>query len=78
MIRTDWFQKLFRTLLFVRKKIGPGGPELIWHFGTLLAKNTQLSLSDKRHISGIVLFAYIGEEEIHEYVQYEASMTVYK
>ena len=26
-------------------KIGPHGSELIWHFGTQLVKNTQLSLS---------------------------------
>ena len=30
-----------------KQNIGPYGPELIWHFG---AKNTQLSLSGKRHM----------------------------
>ena len=28
----------------VYTKIGPHGPELIWHFGTKLAKNSLLSL----------------------------------
>ena len=27
------------------QKIGPYGPELIWYFGTELAKNTQLNLN---------------------------------
>ena len=27
--------------------------------------------------SGIVPFAYTGKEDIHKYVQYEASVTVY-
>ena len=29
----------------MNETIGPYGPQLIWHFGTLLAKNTELSLS---------------------------------
>ena len=29
----------------LKLKIGPYGPELIWHFDTLLAKNTKFSLS---------------------------------
>ena len=27
--------------------------------------------------SGIVPFAYVGKEDIHKYMQYEVSMTVY-
>ena len=33
-----------RKELIKVKKIGPYGPQLIWHFSTQLAKSTQLSL----------------------------------
>ena len=83
-------------------KIGPYGPEPIWHFGTQLAKNTQLSLGGplSKHMkfkwlrevksmdfkkmlinfrnkgySDIIPFVYEGKKEIHQYMQYEVSMT---
>ena len=31
-------------------KIGPYGPELVWHFGTSLAKNTHLVLVASKHM----------------------------
>ena len=31
----------------------------------------------RKQVSGIVPFTYIGKEEIHKYMQYEASMTVH-
>ena len=33
--------------------------------------------SRKKGCSGIIPFEYEGKEEIHKYVQYEVSMTVY-
>ena len=41
-----------------QRKIGPYRPELIWHFGTYLAKNTQLSLS-VAHMSKHMKFKYL-------------------
>ena len=60
--------------------MGPHGHELIWQFGMLLAKNTQLIQStsslngfkenahkfQKKGYSDIISFVCVGEEEIHK------------